>query len=256
MKLEQTLYLGLSLLDLIAINWFFICWIGYTFYSEYRAGKKHCLANALHSHRVIWMQRMFQRTNRVADAALLANLERNVAFFASSTLIILAGIITVLGSTDHLLAVMDHLPFVVSSSQGAWEVKLIVLSMVFGYAFFKFTWALRQYGFACVLVGSAPITVDCKSVSSSSETGQQRSEQTDALAFGEIAARVISRAAYAFNLGLRAYYFSLAYLIWFINPWAFMVAAIWVVGVLYRREFKSKALKALVGVSDLKPYQH
>ena len=59
-------------------------------------------------------------------------------------------------------------------------------------------------------------------------------------------ARRISRAALAFNLGLRSYYFGLAFLIWFLNPWFFALATTWVVGVLYRREFKSNVLQALV----------
>jgi uncharacterized membrane protein len=46
-------------------------------------------------------------------------------------------------------------------------------------------------------------------------------------------------------MGLRTYYFSLALLVWFIHPVAFMITTTWVVAVLYRREFHSKTLKAL-----------
>ncbi len=44
---------------------------------------------------------------------------------------------------------------------------------------------------------------------------------------------------------MRAYYFALAELSWFFHPWAFVVATAWVVLVLYRREFHSKALEIL-----------
>jgi len=49
-----------------------------------------------------------------------------------------------------------------------------------------------------------------------------------------------------FNWGLQAYYFGLAVLTWFINPWLFVAATAWVTAILYRREFASNTLKALV----------
>ena len=174
---------------------------------------------------------MLTRDNRVGDAALLGNLERNVAFFASSTLLVLAGLVAALGSGEDIVAVTENLPFTMAVNEHGWETKLLLLAVIFVYAFFKFSWSLRQYGFASVLMGRAPMP-------------EELSEEA-ALQFSTQAAQVISRAAQAFNLGLRAYYFSLAYLIWFLNPWVFMLASATVVGVLYRREFRSRVLNAL-----------
>ena len=56
---------------------------------------------------------------------------------------------------------------------------------------------------------------------------------------------VLSSAGNQFNLGLRAYYFGLAALSWFIHPWVFMVVTAGVVLVLYHREFHSRVLKVL-----------
>lgn len=225
----------LTLVDSLAFAWFLLCWIGYTQYSERTASRKNCLSSVLHIQRCGWMREMLDRENRVADASLLANLERNVSFFASSTLIILAGILTVLGATDRVMSLSEALPFTYKASKVAWELKLFLLMAIFVYAFFKFSWALRQYGFASVVIGMAP--------------GTSKVDVVDKAAFAKSAARVVSRAAYAFNLGLRSYYFGLAFLLWFINPWIFMVTTAWVVGVLYRREFHSKALKALLNTN-------
>lgn len=179
---------------------------------------------------------MLGRENRVADASLIANLERNVAFFASSTLIILAGILTVLGATDKAILIAAELPFSYPGSTVSWEIKLIMLLAIFVYAFFKFSWALRQYGFASVVIGCAP-SVGSNTLVSSSQ-------------FADGAGKIISRAAYAFNLGLRSYYFGLAFLVWFVNPWFFIFTTALVVAVLYRREFHSNALKALILVKN------
>jgi uncharacterized membrane protein len=58
-------------------------------------------------------------------------------------------------------------------------------------------------------------------------------------------ARLSSLGAKHFNDGVRAYYFALAELSWFLHPVAFILSTTWIVLVLYRREYQSKALKLL-----------
>lgn len=234
MRLETEIFTALPVAELMAFVWFVLCWVGYTYYSEYKAAKKLCLANSLHHHRAVWMSNMLSRDNRVADAALLANLERSVSFFASTTMIIIAGTLTLFGSLERL----ENLPLLDSEQQRFWDIKLLMLVAIFVYAFFKFTWSLRQYGFACVMIGSAPKRV-----------GDVDMQQE---AFGQEAAVVISRAANAYNLGLRSYYFALAFIVWFVSWWGFVGATTLVVWVLYRREFKSQVLRALTRSDDIK----
>ena len=142
---------------LIAACWFVLCWAGYTRYAHAKGRTTPCLASVLHLYREDWMRRMLLRENRIADANVIGNLERNASFFASSTLIILAGILTVLGASDRAVSLLADLPFVQSASRGMSEVKLLCLGVVFVYAFFTFSWCMRQYNFAAVLVGSAPM---------------------------------------------------------------------------------------------------
>jgi uncharacterized membrane protein len=148
-------------------------------------------------------------------------------------MLIIAGLLTVTASTDRALEIASALPWVQSSSILAWELRLLSLVVLFVFAFFKFTWALRQVGFCSVLVGSAPLP--------SQHYSDEELEQ-----YAQGAADVLSLAGQQFNHGLRSFYFGLAMLAWFINPWLFMLASLWVVVVLYLREFKSEALKALV----------
>ncbi|KAF1066562.1 MAG: hypothetical protein GAK45_01881 [Pseudomonas citronellolis] len=187
----------------------------------------------LHLYREDWMRRLMLRDNRVADASVIGNLERNASFFASSTLIILAGILTLLGSTERTVSVLADLPFVMPPTRGLSELKLLSLAVVFVYAFFTFSWCMRQYNFAAVLIGSAPMI------------GERHVSELERKAFGERAARVVSMAANQFNQGLRSYYFGLAMLAWFINPWLFILVTSGVVLVLYRREFHSDVLKVM-----------
>ena len=128
---------------------------------------------------------------------------------------------------------LADLPYVQVASQGMSEVKLLGLAAVFVYAFFTFSWCMRQYNFAAVLVGAAPM------VAERTASEQERKVFTDRTA------RVISLAAHQFNQGLRAYYFGLSMLAWFIHPGFFVLATTGVVLVLYRRDFRSKTLDAM-----------
>ncbi|WP_166261192.1 DUF599 domain-containing protein [Marinobacter salicampi] len=222
-----------AFLDFIALGWFLVCWLGYTEYSRRMAHNRPCLSNTLDMYREDWMRMMLRRDNRIPDATVVGNLERNGAFFASSCLLILAGIITALGYTEEVMNVFEPLPFGSHASREIWELRLVVLLLVFVYAFFKFTWSMRMYNFVAVLIGGAAMPDDPKTTPAARE------------AFAKSAATVCNLAGDAFNLGLRSYYYALAVVTWFIHPLLCIGASTLVVMVLYRREFCSDALSAL-----------
>lgn len=225
---------GAAWLNLSAFLWFMFCWVGYTYYAQHKAKDTACLASVLHLYRKDWMIRLMMREQRIADASVIGNLERNTAFFASSTLLILAGLLTVMGATDRAQSLLHDLPFVAKVSREVSEIKLLVMLGIFVYAFFTFSWGMRQYNFASVLLGSAPLV------------GEKTVTEAERKAYAERAARVLSMAGHEFNLGLRSYYFALATLSWFINPLLFVLTTSGVVYVLYRREFHSDVLAAMM----------
>ena len=220
-------------LDLVALAWFLLCWVGYTRYATRAAASQPSLAVVMHAHRREWMRRMMTRSNRMSDMSAISTLERNVTFFASSALLILAGILTLLGYIDEAIRLFADLPLAIEQSRLQWEAKVFLLAVIFIYAFFKFTWSMRQVGFAAVLIGAMP-EVDC--TESLDDAVVKAADRT---------ARVVSTAAQHFNYGIRSYYFALAVLAWFVNPLLFIAAAALVVMVLYRREFRSATLRTL-----------
>jgi uncharacterized membrane protein len=152
-------------------------------------------------------------------------------------MLILAGLMTVLGSTDKAIDLVADIPFAVLATRQEWELKILLLIVLFIYAFFKFTWSLRQYGFASVMIGGAPAPEE----KASSQVKQATSDRI---------AKMTSKAANNFNTGLRTFYFSQAVLGWFINPILFMGLATFVVYILYRREFSSSTLQILMMSSE------
>lgn len=228
MQFEQEL-----LINSMCLIWFLMCWVGYTFYARYRANQQSSLASELHNYRQSWMRRVLMRDVRVGDAALIANLERNVSFLASTTILILAGLLTVFTVSDEVSGLVSQIPFANNTSPLSVQLKVIMLVIIFVYAFFTFTWSMRQYGFCSIVLGAAPLV----------EEAEVSEDERERYAF--YAARVIDLAGLSYNHGLRAYYFALSVLAWFISPYLFLLSSSFVVAVLYRREFKSRSLQAL-----------
>jgi uncharacterized membrane protein len=218
-------------IDILALCWFVLCWTGYTWGADHRGPRQsRGLNQATYAHREIWMRRMLERDNRIVDSTLVGNLMRSVAFFASTTMIIVGGLVAALGAANQTILIMQEIPFAAPISPLLWKAKLLLLILIFIYAFFKFTWSTRQFNYCNILIGAAPTAF---------------TQADEAEAYACRAARLLALAGDNFNRGLRAYYFGLAVLSWFINPWLFMAVSSWVVLVLYRREFASRTLKAL-----------
>ncbi|MEO9654714.1 DUF599 domain-containing protein [Marinomonas sp.] len=230
---NHSFFLLINPVDLATLFVFFACWWGYAIYAQYNAKRKSCLVSVLHQFRLAWMSRLLRRDNRIADASVMANLERSSLFFASSSLLIIAGLFTAFNYSEKALGIISDFYLMAPISPQEWELKIIVLVVIFSYAFFTFTWSVRQYNFCSVLVGSAPLAT---------ERGVEESERE---LYANHMAQICSLAANQFNYGLRAYYFAMAFCGWFLGPYFFMAASVTVVAVLYRREFRSKTFKTL-----------
>jgi uncharacterized membrane protein len=220
-----------TLLDIAALLCFMLSWSGYTWFARRKAKTTNCIAKCLHQHRIHWMNEVITRDIRVSEAALLANLERNIAFFASSTLLILAGVLTLFAQVENLAAVIGSIPFTNYQSGTIIQLKLGLLAFIFVLSFFQFTWSMRQYGFLNVMIGAAPID----------ESGQNENLKK----YAKQMAVVQDQAAHSYNYGLRSYYFSLAAICWFFHPALFILMSLFIVYTLYNREFRSKAVSAI-----------
>jgi uncharacterized membrane protein len=226
--------------ELAGVLWLFGAWIGYSWFAKRRAKCSFCIASVLHAYRKNWMRSMLQRSNRISDAALLGNLERNASFLASTSLFVIAGVFTLLASASQVKDMIATVPFAaMGTSTLQLQFKILLLLLIHVYAFFTFTWSMRQYGFCAILLGAAPVETDPKAQGDEGEN------------YVRHVAKVIDQAGISYNHGLRAYYFSLAVLAWLLNTPVFVLAVAGVVAILYGREFHSRTLKAMIQVDHL-----
>jgi uncharacterized membrane protein len=218
--------------DWLALLFFALGWAGYVWFAKHWSERRPSVLHVTNRMRLHWMKQATQRDPRMLDGLIAQSLSSSPSFFASTTIIIIGGILALLGTTDKAAEFVKELPFSEPTTMLVFDLKLLVLLAIFVYAFFRFTWSLRQYTFASLLIGAMP------------SPEEFASGQFDRELFANRAARVAGLAAETFNDGLRAYYFSFAAMTWLLNGW-FLVLSTWVViFVLYRREFHSVLLDA------------
>ncbi|UCV04818.1 DUF599 domain-containing protein [Dechloromonas denitrificans] len=220
----------LTAIDWLSIAIFFACWAGYAWFSEHSQSGSAGLIGTSQSYRLLWAFRMLERDNRVMDSTLIGNLVTSVSFYANTTIYIIAGLVAALGASDRLLSFTTELPFGGAGNRELLEIKLMLLLASFVFAYFKFTWSLRQFNLLSILVGAAPL-------------GKAGEPGIDTYAHQLAIANNL--AGDDFNRGIRAYYFGLAASGWLLHPLALATLAILVLIVLYRRDYRSAALAML-----------
>ncbi|MBP2298686.1 DUF599 domain-containing protein [Azospirillum picis] len=219
-----------SLLDILALAWFLTCWAGFTIVQDHMKTKRPMVNHHLRVVRRHWMERMLDRDNRIMDSQLVGHTMHSCTFFASTNMLVLAGLVGSFGAMEHAQELVSSLSFTVRTSRQLFEVKMLLMVMIFTFGFFKFTWALRQYNYCCALIGSAP---------AAPLPPAEREMIADTIG------QALTLAITALNGGIRAYYFAMAALAWIIGPLPFILAATGVIVVLTRRQAFSATEKVI-----------
>lgn len=217
--------------DALAFAWFLAAWIGYTVYTDHTPARDRTISAAVNRRRADWLREAGRRDLRMIDTNILGNLITGVGFFASTTILVIGGLMAMMGVTSQVQDALNRLPFASAGSVSALEAKIAVLLMIFIYAFFKFGWAFRLANYCSITVGGLPPAAERDSARSA--------------ALSKAAAVLSSRSGHHFNRGLRAYFFALGAMAWLVHPGFFALITAGVVIVLYRREFTSQAVTAL-----------
>jgi len=226
----------MSTLDAIAVVWFAVAWAGYSAFVDRSRFGKRSLTAEMNVHRQTWMRVMAARDLRMIDTAIMTGLQQGTAFFASASLIAIGGGLSLFNAGDIVAGLAESLPFGIEVTPLQWELKVVALTLIFIYAFFKFAWSYRLFNYTSILIGATPMT------------GKGAPGETEAIVARAAAMSVV--AGRHFNRGMRSLFFALALLGWFVSAWAFMAATAWVLFVVSRRQFASDSLAAVTGTPN------
>lgn len=221
--------------DWAALACFLTCWGGYTVLADHSPLRHKSIAAAMAVHRRRWMQEMLGREMRMVDTQILGNLVTGIGFFASTAILMIGGLFAVLGAADQAIDALSHIPLAQPPTREEWTLKVLLMVSLFIYAFFKLAWSFRLANYTSILVGAAP---------------HRPESDEEATSVAERLGRLSILVNFHFNRGIRAFFFSLAVLGWFVHPAAFAVATLLVTAVLYRREFRSEAIRILRDPQD------
>ncbi len=231
----QVLVATLSWADLAAVGLVLLLWAATGWVTEHPPRGRHTVTTLMAEVRREWMRQFVRRENRIFDAQIIASLRQGTAFFASTAILAVGGVLALIGNVAPLTGLAAEIGQ--DTPALLWQLRLLPAALLLTHAFLKFVWANRVFGYASVTMGAVP-----------SDPAHPK-----AMPRAMRAAELVIRAALNFSRGLRSMYFALASLAWLAGPVALGLAALAVAGFLLRREFSSVPLEILEGESPEVP---
>ncbi|MCC0027515.1 MAG: DUF599 family protein [Brucellaceae bacterium] len=215
-----------------ALSAFIGAWLAFELVVDHTRLKYRCLSGLMAHRRREWMLVMAGRDMRMVDTAILGGLQQGAAYFGTVAMLAIGGCFAAMGATEQALRLFQDLPLVGAISRSLFELKLVGLTLIYVYAFFKFGWSYRLFNYCSILVGGVQ------------QPGEADSEtrRKQALRAGEM--NIL--ASRHFTAGQRGLFMALAYLGWFAGPSALLASTSFVIAVLARRQFFSNARRALL----------
>ncbi|MGB3339001.1 MAG: DUF599 domain-containing protein [Devosia sp.] len=165
------------------------------------------------------------------DAILSGNIMGSVSFLASTAVLLILAIFAVFGQVPALINTLNSLSLNRAYTTLDVQLHLLVMLSMFVLAFFAFTLSLRQFNHFCIMLGAIDHSVPISE------------EEIDAItAMNALGAR-------NFNSGVRAYYFSVATVAWFVSEWLPIFACVATIMILAHREFFSSSHRTAASVA-------
>lgn len=157
------------------------------------------------------------------DAILSGNIMGSVSFLASTAVLLILAVFAVFGQVPALMDALNSLSLDRTYTTLDVQLHLVIMLTMFVLAFFAFTLSLRQFNHFCIMLGA---------IDHSAPTSE---EEINAIT------RMNALGAKNFNSGIRAYYFSVANVAWFIHEWLPIAACLATILILAHREFFSSS---------------
>ena len=199
-----------------------LCYFAYNIIVPQVEKMRPSLSTIMNMQRRRWVANATQRESPF-DAILSGNIMGSVSFLASTAVLLILAIFAVFGQVPALMTTLNSLSLERIYTVTDVQLHLVVMLAMFVLAFFAFTLSLRQFNHFCIMLGA---------VDHSEPTSE---EEIEAIT------RMNALGARNFNSGVRAYYFSVATVAWFVSEWLPIITCVATILHLAHREFFSSA---------------
>ena len=214
-------------LDLLALGLLTTAWAGIGLVIESTRWGRRSVTVMMSEVRREWMRQMAHRDVRIFDSQIVGSLRQGTAFFASTSILAIGGVLTIAGNTE-MIGTVTHGLLADDRPVELFQLKLLAVAVCLVEGFLRFVWSNRVFGYCAIVMAAVP------------EPGHP-----DARPVALQAAELNIRAAYNFNRGLRSLYFALAALTWILGAVPLMIATSVCIWTLLEREFASKPYRIL-----------
>lgn len=218
----------MTVLDWLALGLFFIAWLGYGPLLDVLARRGGTLNQDMRRVRQAWMQAMAHREIRLVDSQLLGHSINSAGFLASTNLLLIAAVASVLFGGENALRGLAEVGTEATSLK-VLEIKLALILICLSRGLLDFIWSIRQMNYALALIGAMP----------------ELHKRADREALGRAAADLLNPALSAFSQGVRGYYFSLAAAAWMFGPLWLAIGVVAAASLMIWRQSASPAARAI-----------
>jgi uncharacterized membrane protein len=199
-----------------------LCYFAYNIIVPQVEKLRPSLSVIMNMQRRRWVANASRRDNPF-DAILSGNIMGSVSFLASTAVLLILAIFALFGQVPALMEALNSLSLERVYTVADVQLHLLVMLAMFVLAFFAFTLSLRQFNHFCIMLGAMD------------HSEPASDEELDAIT------RMNALGAKNFNSGIRAYYFSVATVAWFVSEWLPIAACVATILILAHREFFSSS---------------
>jgi uncharacterized membrane protein len=164
--------------------------------------------------RETWVCSVMQGERDILAVQTLRNNLMAANFLASTAILISLGLLSVVFKPGFFENISHSLNLLGTRNPTLWMIKLMVLTVLFFFAFFNFTLAIRYFNHAGFMLTIAA--------------------EHDPTATPQTVASVLNHAALHYTMGMRGFYLAVPVGLWLFGPVWMLAAAIILIWVLWR----------------------
>lgn len=173
--------------------------------------------------RTAWVEVVMRERRDVLAVQTLRNSTMAATFLASTAVLLMMGVLTLSGQSDHLGSTWHALNIFGAPGAELWLTKLLFLLLDLFIAFFSFSMAVRVFNHVGYMI-NVPLNLNHRVISP------------------RHVAVHLNRAGRYYSIGMRAYYLAVPLVFWLFGPHFMLMSTVALIVVLYRLDRAPKLL--------------
>lgn len=176
--------------------------------------------------RTAWVESIMRDGRKdVLAVQTLRNSTMAATFLASTSILLIIGVLTLSGQGDKLDSTWHALNAIGAKHSELWLIKLLLILLDLFFAFFSFSMSIRIFNHVGYMI-NVPLAMDHKMISPA-----------------HVAVH-LNRAGHFYSIGMRAYYLVVPLVFWLFGPQFMLASTVGLIWVLYRLDRAPKLLES------------